>query len=249
MNILWVPSPNFTPGRGGKKVDRFVIHWVDGTLSSADAQFSKDGSKAPYSGTSAHFGVEDGTVHQYVKVENTAWHAHNFDVNQRSIGIEHSADPFRPASDDTYSTSGQLIASICHQLGLTPSRGLLHKHSEYYNTQCSGTIDLDRLAYEAIKAFSAADVAVSAPGIEAVQVSYIVPIHQEIKVIVPVLRVRTAPSVNAPEVVAKRLVQGNTLFIKEAVLGDDPYGDGRNKWLHTEVSGLYIWAGGTNYNS
>lgn len=165
MDILSIPSPNCSLGRGGNTVDKIVIHWMDGRLVDADARFLIDGSTRPWKGVSAHFGVEDLAIHQYVKIANTAWHANNFRVNQQSVGIEFSADPYRLASDATYETGGELIASICKQLGITPSRSLLHPHKEYSATECCGAMDLDRLAERALHYYAASigDVQLPSP--------------------------------------------------------------------------------------
>jgi peptidoglycan hydrolase-like protein with peptidoglycan-binding domain len=100
--------------------------------------------------SSSHFAVQDETVHQYVRLKDTAWQAGNWLVNLRSVGIEHSAQPGRDATDATYETSSQLIVQVCRQLGLTPSRSLLKRHSDIVATACPGTVDLDRLARRAV---------------------------------------------------------------------------------------------------
>lgn len=135
MNIVWKGSPNFTAGRGGKPIQFIVCHWIVGKLSAADAVFAKTG------GTSAHYAVGNGVIHQYVKETDTAWHAGNFDANQRSIGIEHEGSPTMPITDEVYQTSAQLIADIWRRYGIIP----LRKHSEFRATQCPGTLDLARL--------------------------------------------------------------------------------------------------------
>lgn len=138
MNIIQKPSPNQDGNR--VKIDRVVIHWIVGNLASADAVFSKTSP-----GTSAHYGIEDDKIHQYVAENRVAYHAGNYPVNQRSIGIEHSAQPGRVASDKTYETSAQLIAEISKRYGIPLDRTHIIKHSEVKATQCPGTMDLDRL--------------------------------------------------------------------------------------------------------
>lgn len=136
MRITQVPSPNYTTGRGGKKINKIVIHWIVGRLSAADAVFKKAGN------ASAHYGVgQNGEVHQYVKESNTAYHAGNFTVNQESIGIEHEGAPSIPVSDSVYDTSATLIADIWKRYGKLP----LYPHKQFKATQCPGTLDLNRL--------------------------------------------------------------------------------------------------------
>lgn len=142
MKLSWVLSPNFDTNR--KKIDRIVIHWMVGTLAAADAVFKKT---TP--GTSAHYGIEDDIVHQYVKEENVAYHAGVYTMNQRSIGIEHSADPNRPATNSTYSTSAQIVADVCKRYGIPLDREHILGHNQVKATQCPGTMDIDRIIREA----------------------------------------------------------------------------------------------------
>lgn len=139
MNIKWVGSPNFDTSR--KPITTVVIHWFGaGNQAGADAQFQKT------PGTSAHYSVEDTTIHQYVKEEHVAYHAGNYPMNQRSIGIEHSATPDRPASEATYQTAGKLLGEICARHNIPLDREHIIKHSEVPRaTQCCGTIDIDKL--------------------------------------------------------------------------------------------------------
>lgn len=138
MDIKWIGSPNFDTNR--KPIDRIVIHWFGvGKQAAADAQFQKTG------GTSAHYSIEDNSIHQYVKEENVAYHAGVYAMNQRSIGIEHSAEPTRPASEDTYKNSGLLVAQLCKKYNIPLDRTHILKHSEVKATQCPGTMDLDKI--------------------------------------------------------------------------------------------------------
>ena len=137
MNIISKPSPNQDSFR--LPITTIVIHWIVGNLAAADAVFAKLG------GVSAHYAVEDSTVHQYVPENKVAYHAGVYLVNQQSIGIEHSASPDRPASDLTYETSGQLIAEIAKRYNIPLDRAHIKGHKEYKATQCPGTMDIDRL--------------------------------------------------------------------------------------------------------
>lgn len=244
MNTTYMQSPNYTSGRDGKKVDRIVIHWMDGTLGSTDRVFSDRGRAV-----SAHFGVEDTNVHQYVRLQDTAWHAGNRDCNLHSVGIEHSAQPGRDASDLTYETSSQLIVQICRTLGLTPSRSLLHRHSEYRPTECCGTIDLDRLAARAVEIWSETGIDQPVPqNIVQASLASADPGSTlqdfRVTVTVPVLRVRSLPTTDSMAHEDKKLKKGDTVECVGTVKGQAV--DGNDVWLRTKISGLYIWAGGTN---
>lgn len=135
--MQFVASPNYSVGRGGKSIEFIVCHWIVGDVPAADAVFTKSSSQ-----TSAHYAVGNGVVHQYVIEPNTAWHAGNFDVNQRSIGIEHRGAPNMPVTDETYETSANLIADICRRYG---KQFPLRRHSEFIATACPGTLNLVRL--------------------------------------------------------------------------------------------------------
>lgn len=131
--IEWMGTPNFTPGRT-QVINTIVIHWIVGSLSVADKVFLNNKSKV-----SAHYGVEDNAIHQYVKEQDTAWHAKS--ANPFSIGIEHSAQPGRDASEITLATSAELIADICQRYKLDPMTAI-QPHSKYVQTECPGTMDI-----------------------------------------------------------------------------------------------------------
>lgn len=77
---------NFTHGRRGTAVDHLVIHYT-GTDASAHNNllyFSRNSA-----GASAHYFIDrDGTLFQSVDEGDTAWHAGDWQMNLRSIGIE-----------------------------------------------------------------------------------------------------------------------------------------------------------------
>jgi len=131
----FVPSPNFTPGRAGIHITDLVLHWMDGTLADTDAEFT-GGSR----GVSAHYGIQDTTIHQYVHDGDTAWHAGDWNENQRSIGIEHSAAPGRDATAATIATSVALQVQLCNEYGIDPSH--IYPHQRFFNTACPGTLPI-----------------------------------------------------------------------------------------------------------
>ncbi len=138
MIMQWIGSPNYDSNR--RPIKRVIIHWIVGNLAASDAVF-----QSTERGTSAHYAIEDQTIHQYVKEENVAYHAGNYVINQESIGIEHSASPDRPASEETYKTSAKLISLICQKYGIPIDREHIEPHNKYKATQCPGTMDIDKL--------------------------------------------------------------------------------------------------------
>ncbi len=137
MNIQYIPSPNYTPGRI-QPITKIVIHWAVGTMASTDAQFAN-----PNSEVSAHYCIEDNNIHQYVKNGDTAWHARQ--ANPYSLGVEHSAAPGRPATEATINTSAQLVAQLCSKHNIAINRGNIIPHSQVVATECPGTIPIDRI--------------------------------------------------------------------------------------------------------
>src|SRR5450759_169963 len=90
MTIKWIGADanNFLKGRDGHTVNKIVLHWIVGTLESADTTFAN-----PTRIASAHYGIGDSDIHQYVQESDTAYHAGNLTVNKDSIGIEHKGGP------------------------------------------------------------------------------------------------------------------------------------------------------------
>ncbi len=91
---------------------------------------------------SAHYGIGEGAIHQYVRERDTAWHAGHFPTNTQSIGIELSADPNRPPDQFTYNASIQLCIELCRKYGLDPRRAIV-PHKQFAKTLCPGTVDIN----------------------------------------------------------------------------------------------------------
>lgn len=229
--ITWIGSPNFTQGREGNSVAGFIIHWMDGTLASTDNVFQDRARN-----TSAHYGVEDGTIHQYVKDSDTAYQAGNWDVNLSTIGIEHSAQPGRNASDATYESSAQLIASIIKSEAAGNS---LRPHNAIIATECPGTVDVNRIQARVNAILSDAN----APVVQNITVTD-TPAGATATVTVPALYVRSHPNPTASLAGTQVLHQGDTFQYQGVVQGTSV--SGVSTWLHS-TKGNYVWAGGTNY--
>ena len=80
-------SDHMTRGRT-RVIDRIVVHYTGTTASARNnaTYFSRNENQ----GASAHYFVDDITpeIYQSVAEGDTAWHAGNWDMNCRSIGIE-----------------------------------------------------------------------------------------------------------------------------------------------------------------
>jgi len=175
MQITTIPIPayndvtgrgNYRSGREGNAVNTIVYHWIDGTQQVADLIFTD-----PTRVVSAHFSVEDDSVHQYVRIQDTAFHAGKYSMNLRSIGIEHSAQPGRDASDATYETSAQLVVQIARSLGKKVSDLNHIPHSAVVATACPGSLDIDRIVTRA-RALEGGDIILSSAPITPVPQGY-----------------------------------------------------------------------------
>lgn len=139
IDIKWVGSPNFS--RRTQPIKRIVIHWFGvGTLESANNRFQNRANQV-----SAHYGISNGRVWQWVKDTDVAWHSGVASVNANSIGIEHDATTTKRLSDVDYGLSGQLIAILAKKYNIPLDRKHIISHREVKATACSGTINLDRI--------------------------------------------------------------------------------------------------------
>lgn len=231
MNVKWIGSPNFTQGRGGFAINEFLIHWMAGTLAATDSTFQNRSRN-----TSAHYGVENTTIHQYVDVHNTAYHAGNWPVNQGSIGIEHSAQPGRDATNETYETSATLMAELIKQ-GI--AKNAYRRHGQVVATQCCGTVDVARLANrvnEILKGVAGAPIVIANPEPR--------PFSRLTTVTVDVLNVRKEPNSKAALSGSKQVKKGQTFTVVGTVKGEEVRGN--STWLKSD-KGNYLWSGGTDY--
>jgi len=166
----FLPSPYFTPGRQGATITDIVLHWMDGTLAATDGEFTHGARRV-----SAHYGIEGTTVHQYVRTDDTAWHAGDWGENTRSIGIEHSAQPGRDATPATIATSIALIVTLCREYGIDPSH--IYPHNKFFATACPGTLPLAAMV-AAVRAQLGAAPIVTPPPVPA-------PVHPVVPTPVP----------------------------------------------------------------
>lgn len=130
-------ATNYTNGASagrGVPTEIVIHHWgIDGQTHAGIVNWFC-GNVAQ---TSAHFVASAGWVHCLVSTTDVAWHAGNWDVNKRSIGIE-----CRPeATDGDYVTVAELIKHLRDMYGDLP----LRPHRLYAQTDCPGRYDLARL--------------------------------------------------------------------------------------------------------
>lgn len=131
-------NKNFTPGRGGHRIEMVVIHHNAGVLSIDGIWDVWQDRPA-----SAHYQVQsDGQIGQLVYDKDTAHHAANFNINQRSIGIEvsNSAGPAQdwPITDTAIREAARLTAAVCwfYKLGRPNAGTNVRFHREFTTTSC-----------------------------------------------------------------------------------------------------------------
>ncbi len=84
---IWCNKGNFTAGnRTSSDIDTIVIHYTgnNGDTAENNGNYFKNNIVE----TSAHYFVDNSTVVRSVADRNIAWHAGNWNINSRSIGIE-----------------------------------------------------------------------------------------------------------------------------------------------------------------
>lgn len=122
-------SRNYTKGRGGTAIDRIVVHYT-GTSASAHNNllyFSRNSAAA-----SAHYFIDkDGTIRQSVKEADRAWHAGNWAMNCRSIGIEVVS-----AGEDFTSAQISSLAALIADIKSRYSIGDIIRHYDVTGKRC-----------------------------------------------------------------------------------------------------------------
>lgn len=131
-------TTHFTSGRGGKGVEMVVVHYNAGNLT-VEGCYSVWQSRP----ASAHYQVESGgRVGQLVWDRDTAWHAGDFDANQRSIGIEHANLSDGTITEQCLDSGAHLVAALCREYGLGRPEWLVNvfPHKHFSPTACPGQI-------------------------------------------------------------------------------------------------------------
>jgi hypothetical protein len=158
MTLAIIPrliSVNFAKGRKAV-IDMVTVHVTEGSADSVVQWFNNPAAVA-----SAHYMVRaDGARVQFVREEDTAWHAGRVDhptaplvlarpsvnPNAFSIGIEHEGDGKHELTAAQRTASVALIADICERYNIMPDRTHIVGHHEIYSLKtCPGAIDVDRL--------------------------------------------------------------------------------------------------------
>lgn len=138
-------SPNYYANQND--VRGIVIHHAATTsLAAVAATFSTTARQA-----SAHYGIQNETVQQYVHEYDGAWHAGDYWANTHTIGIENvnaTAGPYWYVDERTVETCCELMADIAWRHDLYPLRrnSNVWGHKDFQSTYCPGVL-YDRLDY------------------------------------------------------------------------------------------------------
>ena len=135
-----VMNRHYTPGRGGHKIEKIVLHHNGGNLSIKGCWDVWQTREA-----SAHYQVDiNGKIGQLVWDRDTAWHAGNWRANQTSIGIEHANNNTTAwtISEATLEAGAHLVAALCKYYGLGRPAWLknVYPHKHFAATDCPGQI-------------------------------------------------------------------------------------------------------------
>lgn len=144
-SLPWIEKPVLAYGVQRSPITMIVLHSTAGTAASAIAWFNN-----PQAGTSAHYVIDNkGQLYAMLEEYLSAWHAGDYNVNLKSIGIEHEGYTGLVRSDKEYATSAKLVADICKYYGIACDRAHIKAHREIVSTQCPTDLDVDRIVREA----------------------------------------------------------------------------------------------------
>lgn len=119
----WRPALRWTSGRSATPIDVVVVHTAQGSYTGTVSWFQNPQVRA-----SAHYVVSSGgAVTQMVENQHTAWHAGNWEYNERSIGIEHEGYVDQPSylTEAMYAASANLTRWLCDRYGIPKVRPAL----------------------------------------------------------------------------------------------------------------------------
>lgn len=135
MQIIQKPSPNFKPGRNGKKPIAIVDHITAGLMPGCLSWMCNPAAKA----SAQYLVTRKGEVYQLVKDEDTAYHAgivnkpswplyDGSNPNYYTIGIEHEGYPTEPLTKAQYQATLWLHRQLIAKWGIPVDRDHIIGH-------------------------------------------------------------------------------------------------------------------------
>jgi hypothetical protein len=163
---LTVAANNCYLSRDGRTIDMILLHTMVGTWQSANGRFNNAAAQV-----SAHRGIcWDGIERRWVEDEFTAYHAGDWEINLRSLSIEHEdmGDYNGVRPDIVYSMSGAQCAEWAQQnpaikldrFHIVPG---VCDHRDIHATACPDALDTDRIIWIARKIYNGGNVATFDP--------------------------------------------------------------------------------------
>jgi N-acetylmuramoyl-L-alanine amidase len=148
---VWLPSPNFWPGRLGHDMSApswVTLHTTVCCWQSAWGRFQQPAQQA----SSTYLACLDGHVIQFADERDGPWTngtSSGIGSNLDSITIEHEdcGDYDGPRTAALYAASAQLVYEICERYGIPIDRAHIIKHNECHGsaTACPDSLDVDRI--------------------------------------------------------------------------------------------------------
>src|SRR5829696_6751419 len=128
--LVWLKGEgNFTKAhRPPQSIDRIVVHVTEGPFWGSVRWLT-----SPHAHASSHYVISRrGKVVQLVHLSDIAWHAGNWSVNVRSVGIEHEGFTYSAAgfTDAQYRNSARLTAWLARRSLMPIDREHIIGHAE-----------------------------------------------------------------------------------------------------------------------
>lgn len=127
---------NFRVGRALGAPRVIVIHTMQGSAEGTASWFAQQHPAG--AATSAHYGIsKTGAIAQYVRDEDTAFHAGNSIVNATSIGIELEGDCDKPGwrTQPMMDALEELCHALCDRYGIAATRENIMGHCDVPNAK------------------------------------------------------------------------------------------------------------------
>ncbi|MDG4826316.1 peptidoglycan recognition family protein [Asanoa sp. WMMD1127] len=132
VSCEWIPAPYEAFGDGDygnhdlsdrparQKIEYIIIHDTEGSYATT-LNLVQDPTYVSW-----HYTLRsvDGHIAQHVKTKDVAWHAGNWDVNARSVGLEHEGFAADGAwyTEALYRSSAKLVRYLAHRFGIPLNR-------------------------------------------------------------------------------------------------------------------------------
>lgn len=136
--LHWLPSTNFSKGRGGKQVSLIVIHDTEGSYGGTLSWFHN-----PQAKLSAHFVLrEDGSeATQMVHLDDKAWHCKAY--NSISVGIEMAGFASHGFGDAEWAAAANMTAWLLKEFGIPATSSISRGFCSHYMLGAAGGGHLD----------------------------------------------------------------------------------------------------------